>query len=225
MATTAKPKASTAKPTSKPSSKTPAPSTKKTGKTVSLSEDEPSEAIASSAVSPVEMPPPEWTDQDSAIPATDLLSSRLTNIVSEASPPSEEKPNLPEETVHTEAPLVDDSVSTLGLPSFLDVDDPDSPTPKWTIQLFSRNCLLCNRLVETATTDIGKKNKCGVETNPNCPASQTTVVFVGRRQEFVRRYQEARAKKDFDRVNRILNTLNEEPASIRNWVYSQIGLL
>jgi hypothetical protein len=173
----------------------------------SPSDDLPSPDSSSGNPEPTESPP-----------GSPLLESMLTNVVSSA-PTSEASP-----TPTSDVNPIDESV-TLSLPPFLDVEGLETSSPAWTIQLYKKDCLDCNRLVETATTDISKKAKCGPDVNQHCSASQTKIVFVGRRQEFVTRYLAAKELKDGNRINRILNVLNDEPESVRNYVYTKIGLM
>lgn len=102
------------------------------------------------------------------------------------------------------------------------------PTPedsRFTLQLYSGDCLDCDELVENGDKS-GRKLRCHVSKgNVTCPAGEIKMVFVGPRNFWLQKCLKAKESGDSNRYLDTIQELRQKDAPLRDWVMAQLGLL
>ncbi len=127
----------------------------------------------------------------------------------------------------TTAPAEEESsTTTLGLPPTLDYIENVKDTVNgsaFEIQLYADGCLDCKHLVPSAEESF---DDCHFsQGNRYCPAGWHRIVFVGHRMRMVERVRKAQAKKDTNRLLRVLSDLEKESLEDKIYVLTAVGLM
>ncbi len=190
---------------SKPSTKTPASKTSSAKKTLNaedLLDETPADGKETTTT---EAPAKEVAEPEG-------LLNRLTTPTSPVVDP-------------TASPAEKDGSAQFELPICLDTEETtDNPASiKLVVEAFNKNCLKCSHLIPEASTEF---ETCHFsQGNTSCPAQSVKIVFVGMRQHYVKRLQEARDTQDSNRVLRILAKLEAESLEVKEYVLRKVGLM
>lgn len=90
--------------------------------------------------------------------------------------------------------------------------------------IYSENCLSCKSLVDSPSTVEFKKCHYS-QGNSECPASEVTIIIVGKALSVAQRVHEARLARDAKTEAKLMNYVTKQSDGFRSAFYSRLEKL